>query len=146
VGSSEVFRCRRSCADGAKTWGICGGLVPERDVFINIVRNRRVLSSMQEQDVLRNLVVPCEENPLPPRDVEVDEFQFHYTASEKPNISNDTITINHRFAHDHLIKLSISHALSQSTKLCVFEERVMEIVQSTKDLPELLASTGDPSA
>jgi uncharacterized Rmd1/YagE family protein len=101
---------------------------------------------MQEQDVLRNLVVPCEENPLPPRDVEVDEFQFHYTASEKPNISNDTITINHRFAHDHLIKLSISHALSQSTKLCVFEERVMEIVQSTKDLPELLASTGDPPA
>ena len=46
------------------------------------------------------------------------------------------------FAGDHLIKLSISHALSQSTKLCVFEERVIEIVASTKDLPEILASTG----
>ena len=45
-------------------------------------------------------------------------------------------------AGDHLIKLSISHALSQSTKLCVFEERVIEIVASTKDLPEILASTG----
>eukprot|EP00884_Botryococcus_braunii_P016721 jgi/Botrbrau1/3732/Bobra.0363s0017.2 len=100
------------------------------------------LTQKEEQDVLRNVVVPCQENPLPPRDVEVDEFQFHYTASERPNISNDTITINHRFAQDHLIKLSISHALSQSTKLCVFEERVMQIVQSTKDLPELLASTG----
>lgn len=48
-------------------------------------------------------------------------------------------------AGDHLIKLSISHALSQSTKLCVFEERVIEIVASTKDLPEILASTGPPS-
>lgn len=40
------------------------------------------------------------------------------------------------------MKLSISHALSQSTKLCVFEERVLEIVQTTKDLPEALATTG----
>jgi uncharacterized Rmd1/YagE family protein len=45
-------------------------------------------------------------------------------------------------AGDPSIKLSISHALSQSTKLCVFEERVLEIVASTKDLPESLASTG----
>ena len=35
------------------------------------------------------------------------------TASERPHIQNDTITINHRFATDHIIKLSISHALSQ---------------------------------
>lgn len=59
--------------------------------------------------------------------------------------AQDTITINHRFASDHLIKLSISHALSQSTKLCVFEERVIEIVSSTKDLPGTLAATGAPS-
>jgi uncharacterized Rmd1/YagE family protein len=97
----------------------------------------------QEQEVLRDIVVPSQEYPLPPKDVEVDEFQYHYTASERPNISNDTITIDRRFAHDHIIKLSISHGLSQSTKLCVSEDRVMEIVQSTKDLPELLASTGN---
>ncbi len=54
----------------------------------------------------------------------------------------DTITINHRFSNDHLIKLSISHALSQSTKLCVFEERVIMIVMNTKDLPGTLAATG----
>lgn len=29
----------------------------------------------QEQDVLRNLVVPCMLDPLPGREVEVDEFQ-----------------------------------------------------------------------
>lgn len=58
-------------------------------------------------------MVPCEENPLPVSELEIDEFQFHYTASERPHIQNDTITINHRFANDHIIKLSISHALSQ---------------------------------
>ena len=88
------------------------------------------------------MVFPYQENPLPSFESEKDEFQFHYTASERPHIQNDMITIHHRFAADHLIKLSISHALSQSTKLCVFEERVLEIVASTKDLPEILASTG----
>jgi Uncharacterised ACR, YagE family COG1723 len=71
-----------------------------------------------------------------------DAPQFHYTASEKPHIQNDTITISTRLAGDHLIKLSISHALSQSTKLCVFEEQVLEIVAHTKDLPAILATTG----
>lgn len=33
------------------------------------------LTQKQEQDILRNIVVPCEENPLPPSDVEIDEFQ-----------------------------------------------------------------------
>lgn len=57
-------------------------------------------------------------------------------------MQNDSITIHHRFAGDYRVKLSISHALSQSTKLCVFEERVLEIVQTTRDLPEALATTG----
>ena len=93
--------------------------------------------------MLRSIVSPYLENSLPSFESERDEFQFHYTASERPHIQNDMITIHHRFANDHLIKLSISHALSQSTKLCVFEERVLEIVASTKDLPEILASTGE---
>lgn len=105
----------------------------------------QALCAEQEQDVLRNLVAPYQENSLPSFETERDEFQFHYTASERPHIQNDMITIHHRFATDHLIKLSISHALSQSTKLCVFEERVLEIVASTKDLPEILASTGRQS-
>jgi len=100
------------------------------------------LTQKQEQDILRNLVVPCEENPLPVSELEIDEFQFHYTASERPHIQNDTITISNRAATDHTIKLSISHALAQSTKLCVFEERVLEIVAATRNLPGHLATTG----
>lgn len=100
------------------------------------------LTQKQEQDVLRNLVVPCEENPLPVSELEIDEFQFHYTANERPHIQNDTITISHKLANDHSIKLSISHALAQSTKLCVFEERVLEMVAATRNLPGNLATTG----
>ena len=52
------------------------------------------------------------------------------------------VTLTGLLSGDHLIKLSIAHGLSQSTKLCVFEERVLEIVAQTKDLPEILAETG----
>ena len=36
------------------------------------------LTQKQEQDILRNLVVPCEDNPLPPAEVEIDEFQARH--------------------------------------------------------------------
>jgi hypothetical protein len=38
------------------------------------------------QDILRNLVVPCEENPLPVSELEIDEFQFHYTGMQTANV------------------------------------------------------------
>ena len=54
--------------------------------------------AMQEQDILKNIVVPCELNPLPVREVEIDEFDVRYTANEKMNIQNDTITLNYRLS------------------------------------------------
>lgn len=45
-----------------------------------------------ERVVVRSVVGPVLVDPLPSNEVEVDEFSFHYTASEKPNISNDTFT------------------------------------------------------
>lgn len=53
---------------------------------------------LQEQDILKNIVVPCELNPLPVREVEIDEFDVRYTANEKMNIQNDTITLNYRLS------------------------------------------------
>ena len=43
-------------------------------------------------------MVPCELNPLPVREVEIDEFDVRYTANEKMNIQNDTITLNYRLS------------------------------------------------
>jgi len=41
-----------------------------------------------------------------------------------PPRQNDVITLNKRYALDHQVKLAISHALAQSTKLGVYEERL----------------------
>ena len=39
-------------------------------------------------------------------------------------------------------RLAISHALAQSTKLCVYEERMVDLVEETKHLPVMLAKKG----
>ena len=101
------------------------------------------LTKKQEQDVLKNLVVPCQLSPLPPAKAARDEFQFNYASNEKSNIQNDTVTIDYRLARSHLIKISISHALAQSTKLVHFEARVLDIITNTRNLPEHLANTGE---
>lgn len=45
-------------------------------------------------------------------------------------------------SRDVRVKLAISYALSQSTKLAIFEERVIHMVLETKNLPEALAESG----
>lgn len=98
------------------------------------------LTAGAESTILRYFMPGVAIDPLPKR--EIDEFAFNFSQTEKPHISNDTFTINGRLGGDALVKLSISHALAQSTKLAVYESRVMEIVEGTRGLPELLASTG----
>jgi uncharacterized Rmd1/YagE family protein len=85
-----------------------------------------------------------QEQPLPPAEVEVDEFQFNYSSQERPHIQNDSVTLPRRTAADHRTKLAISYALAQSTKLSIYEQRVVDIVSETKHLPEDLAVTGGP--
>ena len=40
------------------------------------------------------------------------------------------------------MRLAISHALAQSSKLAVYEERVWGLVEETKHMPEALAKDG----
>jgi uncharacterized Rmd1/YagE family protein len=98
--------------------------------------------TLQEERKLVEQLKPACVDLLDSAEVEVEEFLYHYTSNEKPHIQNDVFTINYRYAGDHLVKLSVSHALAQSTKLSVYEYRVVDIVDETKDLPEVLASTG----
>ena len=73
-------------------------------VFLTVPSTRSmcvlgVCACVQEQDVLKNLVVPCEVDPLPVREVEIDEFDVKYTANEGGgHIQNDTITLNYRLS------------------------------------------------
>jgi uncharacterized Rmd1/YagE family protein len=44
---------------------------------------------------------------------------------------------------DHMIKLAISHAIAQSTKLSFFEETMATQMEEAKDVPGRLAKTGE---
>ncbi|KAI8962565.1 DUF155-domain-containing protein [Daldinia sp. FL1419] len=85
---------------------------------------------------------PLVARPLEQSDVETEEFHFEYNADVKrPRIFNDMITLLPR--SDHMVKLTISHAIAQSTKLCFFEERMSETMLNAQDVPKRLALTGE---
>lgn len=99
-------------------------------------------SKHTEQLVMHKVVEAVMSDPLDDEEVEIDEFEYHYSGTERPNMKNDVVTLSLTMAGDPKVKLSIAHALAQSTKLCVYEERVSLLAAETKHLPEELAATG----
>lgn len=80
--------------------------------------------------------------PLSDTDMETEEFHFQYSEDvKKPRVFNDMITLLPR--SDHMVKLTISHAIAQSTKLCYFEERMSETLNACQAVPKTLAKTGE---
>ncbi|RSH95283.1 hypothetical protein EHS25_000370 [Saitozyma podzolica] len=73
-------------------------------------------------------------------DWEVEEFHYVYDPdAEYPRIYNDMFTFK---SHSHLFKLSLSHALAQSTKLSVYEATMQESLSLTSSFPKELSTTG----
>jgi uncharacterized Rmd1/YagE family protein len=112
-------------------------------------------SERQEKDILAdltfstvvdpktNIVSPLTlvTNPLDEEDFETEEFHFEYNNEIlRPRIYNDMITLR---SGDHMIKLAISHAIAQSTKLSFFEEKMATQMEEAKDVPGRLAKTGE---
>ncbi|KAH7133265.1 hypothetical protein B0J13DRAFT_597800 [Dactylonectria estremocensis] len=107
----------------------------------------------QERDILADLTFADADatteggpslltRPLDQDDYETEEFHFEYSAEVKrPRVFNDMITLLPR--SDHMIKLTISHAIAQSTRLCFFEERMSETMLDAQDVPKMLALTGE---
>lgn len=103
----------------------------------------------QEKDILADMTFADAEDgislltrPLEQDDYETEEFHFEYSADVKrPRVFNDMITLMPR--SDHMIKLTISHAIAQSTKLCFFEERMSETMLDAQHVPKTLALTGE---
>lgn len=103
----------------------------------------------QEKDILADLTFAEAEDgislltrPLDQDDYETEEFHFEYSADVKrPRVFNDMITLMPR--SDHMIKLTISHAIAQSTRLCFFEERMSETMLDAQHVPKNLALTGE---
>lgn len=42
-----------------------------------------------------------QEKPLPEAEIEIDEFQYNFSVTEKPHVQNDTVTLSKKFIHDH---------------------------------------------
>jgi hypothetical protein len=50
------------------------------------------LTELEEREIIRSLVAPALIDSLSADEIEVDEFTFHYTLTEKPHVQNDTFT------------------------------------------------------
>ena len=103
-------------------------------------------SEIHEKNILADLAFATDLpdtlliNPIDEQDIETEEFHFEYDSLiHRPRIYNDMITLR---SGDHLIKLTMSHAIAQLTKLCLFESRIVHILQLISKLPRKLALTG----
>ncbi|KAI0024978.1 sporulation protein RMD1 [Xylariomycetidae sp. FL0641] len=97
------------------------------------------MSPAHEQRFLKD-IAKFEIEKLEPDDVETECFNFYYTREYQPRIYNDFITL--RDKNNYMTKLAISHALAQSVKTSLFEELIASTVDTCKDLPTQIATTG----
>lgn len=101
----------------------------------------------QEKDVLADLTFSESETGITlvtgaqdEEDFETEEFHFEYSPeTPRPRVFNDMITLR---SGDHMIKLAMSHAIAQSTKLNFFEQRMANQMAEAQHVPRRLALTG----
>ena len=101
----------------------------------------------QEKDILADLTFSESESgvqlmtrPQREEDFETEEFHFQYSPdAPRPRVFNDMITLR---SGDHMIKLTMSHAIAQSTKLNFFEQRMADQMAEAQHVPKRLALTG----
>lgn len=101
----------------------------------------------QEKDILADLTfsstatgVSLATRALTESDFETEEFHFEYNPEiQRPRVYNDMITLK---SGDHMIKLAMSHAIAQSTKLSLFEEGMSRTMLAAQYVPKRLALTG----
>lgn len=96
--------------------------------------------TVQQEQRFLNDMAKFSDAPLPPESVQTENFNFYYTKEYQARIYNDFISL--REPRNHMIKLAISHALSQSVKTSLFEDLVSETIDATSPLPALIAQTG----
>jgi uncharacterized Rmd1/YagE family protein len=101
----------------------------------------------QEKDILADLTFSEHETgislvsrPVDEDDFETEELHFEYSPLvERPRVFNDMITLR---SGDHMIKLAMSHAIAQSTKLSFFEEKMSQTMLDAQHVPKHLALSG----
>lgn len=102
----------------------------------------------QEKDILADFTfaendtgVSLLVRPEDETDFETEELHFEYSPYvDRPRVFNDMITLR---SGDHMIKLAMSHAIAQSTKLSYFEEKMAQTMLDAQHVPKRLALTGE---
>ncbi|KAJ7237314.1 hypothetical protein B0H12DRAFT_1026351 [Mycena haematopus] len=95
---------------------------------MSVPQEKRFLSSIKRFEVEK----------LAPDEVEMEDLNFYYANYSR--IYNDVITL--RKGSSYMTKLSLSHAISQSVKISLFENLISSTIEETKDIPEIIATTG----
>ncbi|EOD49511.1 putative family protein [Neofusicoccum parvum UCRNP2] len=97
------------------------------------------MTLLQEQRFLRE-IAKFENEKLGKDDVQTEDFNFYYTHEYQARIYNDFISL--RDKKNYMTKLAISHALAQSVKTSLYEDLVDNTIETTKDIPSQIATTG----
>ncbi|KAG0257642.1 hypothetical protein BG011_003857 [Mortierella polycephala] len=95
--------------------------------------------TVEQESWILNDISQFEIKRLLPEDAQTEEFHFEYAGFSTPRIYNDMITLR---GGNHMIKLTISHAISQSVKLALYECQMDDTIDNTKIIPIRLAQTG----
>ena len=95
------------------------------------------MTESEEKRLLRELR-RFEVERLAPEDVESEDLNWY--LADYSRIYNDVITL--RRGSSYMTKLSLSHALAQSTKISFFEGVIENTIDATKDIPQSIAESG----
>ncbi|KAG0355127.1 hypothetical protein BGZ54_001287 [Gamsiella multidivaricata] len=135
AGHAESIEALLTMAPQPAAAPFMGGEVFFFDYGVTVFWN---MSVEQEAWILDDLS-EFEVKRLLPDDVQIEEFHFEYAGYSTPRIYNDMITLR---GGNHMIKLTISHAISQSVKLALYECQMDDTIDDTKIIPIQLAQTG----
>ncbi|PVU94420.1 hypothetical protein BB561_002554 [Smittium simulii] len=96
--------------------------------------------SVEQETVFLNQLDKYADELLSSANLEKEVFSFLIDPLAEPRINNDMITIKN--FEDSMILLAFSHAISQSSKLSLFENLVENTINNTKHIPQSLAEHG----
>ncbi|EIM19865.1 DUF155-domain-containing protein [Wallemia mellicola CBS 633.66] len=99
------------------------------------------MTEAQENDILHDMVnAGVVVRPLQPENREIEQCHYGQDSNiPSSRIFNDFFTFK---TNSHYLKLSLAHALAQSTKLSAFEELTLGVLDSASTIPKELAATG----
>ncbi|GAA5811557.1 hypothetical protein MFLAVUS_004995 [Mucor flavus] len=131
VAEEEIAKPVREPFKGGEVFIFDYGVV----VFWNF---RRAEELLMLEDFMQFSINPFRDNP--DEDMQIEELHFQYDTSQmKPRIFNDMITLK---SSNHMIKLTLSHGLSQSAVVARYEDIMDKTIEDTKHLPKEMAETG----